>query len=204
MAGKRSEQLKKELANEVGKLRDLAVTSSDPLIVAKAVAASDSGVQQLIIARLIAGERLVEVFVLPNATELQVFFRFITTTEIPRLVDAGILAFVDSHKGEVVSTIDPFILQPERRIGRPFVDVTSASASALAEGNEPVEPLVDRERAFFRNIGLRGFGIGFSTDTVCNTDTTSTTWSGQPYKPDDTGQEGTSDYCDSRGPILTA
>lgn len=53
-----------ELAKEVAALRDLAIKSRDPLIVAKAVAAYDQGVQQLILARLGADERLVEVFAL--------------------------------------------------------------------------------------------------------------------------------------------
>jgi hypothetical protein len=68
-----------------------------------------------------------------------------------------------------------------------------------------MEPLVDRERTFFRSLGLghlAGRHLGVSVDTVCNTDVTSTTYSGQPYRPDDTGAEGTDDYCDSPGPIL--
>ncbi|MEA2920919.1 MAG: hypothetical protein QOF07_882 [Bradyrhizobium sp.] len=91
------EQLKEQLTNEVATLRDLAVKSSDPLIVAKAIAASDGGVQGLILARLSAGERLVEVFAFqsPAQHELQVFFRFVPAKEIATLMDSGVLAFVD-------------------------------------------------------------------------------------------------------------
>lgn len=203
---KLSKELEKQLANEVAILRELAVKSIDPLIVAKAVAASDKGVQQLILAKLGAGERLVEVLALQGATqqEIQVFFRFVPADEIVHLVDTGILAFVDSVKGEVIGTLDPFTLQPERRVGRPFVAVAALNESAFAPNRRAMEPLVDRERAFFRRLGLGQFVIGggpgpISTDTVCDTNATSTTWSGQPYRPDDTGQETTGDYCDSTG-----
>jgi hypothetical protein len=205
---KRPEQLEEELANEVATLRDLAVKSSDPLIVAKAIAASDRGVQQLIVARLDAGERLIEVFAFQGVaqTELQVFFRFVSSKKIVHLVDTGVLAFVDSAKGDVIGTVDPFILQPERRVGRPFVTVAALNTAAFAASNKAMEPLADRERAFFESLGLgqlaRRRNLGVLTDTVCNTDVTSTTYSGQPYRPDDTGAEGTDDYCDSPGPIL--
>jgi hypothetical protein len=44
--------------------------------------------------------------------------------------------------------------------------------------------------------------LGVSTDTVCNTNVTSATYSGTPYRKDDTGAETTGDYCDSQGPIF--
>jgi len=206
---KLSEQLDEQVAKEVAALRDVAVKSIDPLIVAKAVSASDQGVQQLILARLGAGERLVEVFALQSAArpEVQVFFRFEPAKEIIHLADTGVLAFVDSVKGEVIGTVDPFILQPERRAGRPFVTIAAlqASASAFAASEHAIEPLVDRERAFFRSLGLaqlaRGI-LGVGTDTVCDTGVTSTTWSGSPYRPDQTDPEATNDYCDSLGSIL--
>jgi len=196
------EQLEEQLANEVATLRNLAVKSSDPLIVAKAIAASDAGVQQLIIARLGAGERLVEVFALQGAAahELQVFFRFVPAKEVPHLVDVGVLAFVDSVKGDVIGTLDPFMLQPERRVGRPFVTVAALNTLAFAD-SQTMKPFVDLERALFRGVGLGGLG-GLGYDTCCDTDVTSTTYSGQPYRPDDTGKETTGDYCDSGGPIL--
>jgi hypothetical protein len=68
-----------------------------------------------------------------------------------------------------------------------------------------MKPLVEREQAFFANLGLGtlfGGRLGLTTDTVCDTGVTSTTYSGQPYRPDDTGAETTGDYCDSGGPIL--
>lgn len=199
--------LEEQFAKDVALLRDLAVKSSDPLIVAKAVAASDRAVQQLILARLGSGERLVEVFALQGTTrpELQVFFRFVPAKEIVHFLDTGVLVFVDGHKGEVFGTVDPFTLQPERRVGRPFVTVAALNASAFAASNQAMEVLVNREHAFFRNLGLGRLTLGnfgVTTDTVCNTDVTSTTYSGQPYRPDDTGAEGTDDYCDSQGPIL--
>jgi hypothetical protein len=196
-----------QLASEVAALREMAVKSNDPLIVAKAIAASDPGVQQVLLARLAAGERLVEVFVLQGATrpELQVFFRFVPAQELIRLMDSGVLVFVDSVKGEVIGTVDPFTLQPERRVGRPFVSVSALNAAEFAASNRAMEPIVRRERAFFRSLGLGqlgGGGLGLTSDTVCDTNVTSATYSGQPYKRDDTGAETTDDYCDSPGPIL--
>ncbi len=69
------EQVQTELEHEVARLRDAALKSTDPLLVAKSVAASDSDVQELILARLSAGERLAEVFAFlaKSVTEVQVF-----------------------------------------------------------------------------------------------------------------------------------
>jgi SAM-dependent methyltransferase len=140
-------EFEQQLVKQVAALRELAVKSIDPLIVAKAVAASDQGVQQLILARLGAGERLVEVFAFQNATrpEVQVFFRFQSPKEIVHLLDTGVLAFVDSIKGEMIGTVDPFILQPERCVGRPFVTVAALQASAVAFAASK-KPLVDRAK----------------------------------------------------------
>lgn len=209
MADTKQSGFEESLAKQVAAFRDVAVKSSDPLVVGKAVAASDQGVQQLILARLDAGERLAEVFAFqpPTGHDVQVFFRFDPREESIRLVDSGVLAFVDSARGEVSGTIDPYTLHPERRMGRPFVSIEAlqASADAFAASEHTLEALVARERAFFRSVGLgrlaRG-GLGVSTDTVCDTGTTSTTWSGQPYRPDQTDPETTGDYCDSQGPIL--
>jgi hypothetical protein len=195
------EQLQEQLTNEVATLRDLAVKSSDPLIVAKAIAASNEGVQQLLLAKFGAGDRLVEVFALQGSSlsEIQVFFRFVPATEVAHLVNTGVLAFVDLGKGEVIGTVDPFTLQPERRVGRPFVTVAALKAFA---DSQTTKPLVERERAFFRSVGLGGGGLGgLEIDTVTDTETTSTTYSGQPYRPDDTGKETCTDYVDCGGPI---
>jgi hypothetical protein len=196
------DQLEDQFANEVGTLRNLAVKSSDPLVVAKAVAASDEAVRQLILARLRASERLVEVFAFQGTAqhELQVFFRFVPAKEVAHLLDAGVLVFVDLHKGEVIGTVDPFILQSARLVARPFVTVAALKTFASASCDQE-KTLVAREQAFFRSMGLGG-GLGGDGDTVCNTDVTSTTYSGKPYRPDDTGRETTGDYCDSPGPIV--
>ena len=73
------ENLREQLAAEVNDLRELAITSSDPLVVSKAIAVSDRGVQYALLTRLSAGERLAEVLALQGTsfTELQVFFRFV-------------------------------------------------------------------------------------------------------------------------------
>lgn len=95
-----TDQLEQHLSNEIGRLRDLAVKSTDPLVVAKAIAVSDEGVQQLVLGRLRARERLVEVFALQGTTthELQVLCRFIPANEIVHLVNSGVLAIVDYIK----------------------------------------------------------------------------------------------------------
>jgi len=193
------ETLRDQFGAEVSSLRERAITSCDPLVVSKAIAVSDRGVQYALLTRLSRGEQLVEVYTLQGThTELQVFFRLTPTAGGVGLTDTGVLASVDMTKGEVSGIVDPYVLQKERAVGRPFVLVTEPQA-AIAGSHQ--QPIAERERAFLLAIGIGGGGGG--GDTICDTDTTSTTYSGQPYRPDDTGKETTGDYCDSPGPILT-
>lgn len=194
------EAMRDQLGVQVNNLRELAITSSDPLVVSKAIAVSDKGVQYALLTRLATGEQLAEVLTLQGTSrdELQVFFRFTPHDGGMNLIDTGLLAFVDMTKGEVSGTLDSYVLQKERAVGRPFVLVDESQAAPTA-GSEQL--IIEREREFFRSIGLSG-GLGGSGDTICNTDVASTTYSGQPYRPDDSGKEGTGDYCDSPGPIL--
>ena len=92
-------------------------------------------------------------------------------------------------KGEVVGTVDPYTLQKERAVGRPFVLVASAEAAPPC-GSE--QPIVERDRGDFSaaSVSVSG-GLRAVGDTVCDTDVTSATYSGQPYRKDDTGQETT-------------
>lgn len=207
MKAKQREQVEDHLTNEVAVLRDQAARSSDPIVVAKAIAASDEGVQQLLVERLCAGERLAEVFALDgiDPPELQVFFRFTGPGKAANLTDSGVLAFVDTAGGAVIGTVDPFVLQPERRAGRPFVTVGALGNSEFAATNDAIAPMVKRELDFFQRVGLGGFAaraVRCGCDTVTGTRISSTTWSGQPYRPDDSGAEGTWDPVDSPGPIV--
>src|ERR1700733_6002587 len=120
---KTPEEILAQFTVEVAELRDQSAKSTDPLLVAKAIAASDLCMQELILSRLGSGERLVEVFALRGScqTEIQVFFRFIPANEMTHLLDTGVLAFVDTMKGEVTGVADPYTLQAERRVGRPLV-----------------------------------------------------------------------------------
>lgn len=207
MPEKRSrEQLEEQLTNEVGRLRDLAIKSVDPLIVAKAIAASDPNVQRLILARFQAGERLVEVFAFPGFvdTESQVFFRFVPETEGVHILDKGLLVFVDSTKGEVIGTVDPFHLQPEQRIGRPFVTVSPIDTSKFTTPLETTKQVADREQSFFESLGITGVarmrpGLGFGICTVIDTIFGTTTFSGG--KDDDTRSDRTQDYRDQITPV---
>ena len=194
-----NKQFKEQLENEVARLRDLAVKSIDPLIVAKAVAASDPNVQRLILARLSTGERLVEVFSFPGLTETesQVFFRFVPAEEVVHIVDTGVLVFVDSTKGEAIGTVDPFYLQPEQRIGRPFVAVSPIDPSKFATSQEATEKIANREHLFFESLGISGVSrmrAGFGINTVIDTIFGTTTFSGGT--DDDTRSDRTQDYRD--------
>jgi hypothetical protein len=168
------------------------------LSVAKALAASDSNVQELILKRLGDGERLVEVIAWSGTiqTEVQVFFRFVPSEERIHLVDSGILVFVDSTKGEMLGTIDPYELQPEQRVAWPFVSVSPPDTGQFAATGEVSQEIVARERSFFERLGLRvsgGFGIATVIDTIFGTET----WSAG--RPDDTRSDRT---CDYRGQII--
>ncbi len=192
MAGK---ELREQLEQEVARLRDLALRSIDPLIVAKAVAASDVNVQELILKRLEGGQRLVEVIAWSGTsqTEVQVFFRFVPSDERVHLVDSGILVFVDSTKGEMLGTIDPYELQPEQRVARPFVSVSPPDSGQFAATGQVSQEIVERERSFFESLGLRisgSFGIATVIDTIFGTET----WSAGA--PDDTRSDRTQDYRD--------
>jgi len=198
---KPSGQLEDELENEVARLRDLAIKSTDPLVVAKAVAASDASMQRIILKRLGAGERLVEVFAFPGfaQTESQVFFRFVPGKETIHVVDTGVLVFVDSAKGEVIGTVDPFHLQPEQRIGRPFVAVSPIDPSKFATGSEARKEIADREQSFFDSLGISGAvamrpGLGFGICTVFDSIFGTTTFS--QGRDDDTRSDRTQDYKD--------
>jgi hypothetical protein len=205
VSDKIAEELQQQLANEVSRLRDLAVRSTDALVVAKAIAASDKGVQHLLLEKLASGERLVEVFALQGASlsELQVFFRLVTSQPVGHLTDVGVLAFVSIAKGEVFGIVDDFVLQPERRVGRPFVTVEALKQAAQTAGASADDPVKPRAQAFFRSIGLGQFGGGglrVTVDTVVDSDITSATYSPGPggrYKADDTGKETVGDACDA-------
>lgn len=201
---KTPEEIQAQFALEVATLRNQSAKSTDPLLVAKAIAASDLCMQELILSRLGSGERLVEVFALRGLcrTEIQVFFRFMPANEMTHLLDTGVLAFVDTMKGEVTGVADPYTLQSERRVGRPLVAVSSLKSMSLDPMNQK---LMKREHAYFKKIGLPnliigGGGIGRGpTETACGTNIVTITicyGQGRPFF-DDTGAEASADPCDS-------
>ena len=201
---KTPEDIQAQFALEVATLRNQSAKSTDPLLVAKAIAASDLCMQELILSRLGSGERLVEVFALRGScqTEIQVFFRFIPANEMTHLLDTGVLAFVDTMKGEVTGVADPYTLQAERRVGRPLVAVSSLKSMSL---DPMTQKLMEREHAYFKEIGLPnliigGGGIGRGpTETACGTNIVTITicyGQGRPFF-DDTGAEASADPCDS-------
>jgi hypothetical protein len=102
---------------ETERLKALALRSTDPAIVSKAIAVCNPDVRRLVADRFARGEHLAEVASFPGRpdTEIQVFFRFVAPDSVVRLVDSGILVFVDSLKGEVLGAIESFDLQPEQR-----------------------------------------------------------------------------------------
>jgi hypothetical protein len=200
------EQLQQEVEHEVAKLRELAIKSTDPLIVAKAIAASDSAVQELILRKLSAGERLVEVFAYAlKGAAAQVFFRFVPANQSVNIVDTGLLVFVDWTRGEVIGAINPYVLQPEHRPGRPFVAVSRVNTLKYAADDSVAKDLVNRQAAFFERLGVAarfklddGFG---GIATVENTRTTETTFKGG--RDEDIRTDETDDYKDCEpGPIL--
>jgi hypothetical protein len=171
-----SEQnVKDRFENEVARLRDLAIRSIDPLVVAKAIAASDSQVQQLILKRSNAGEQLVEVVGWSDASsrEVRVFFRFIPLDEIAYSVDCGILALVDSTRGKVAGIIDPYQIQSEHRITRPFVTVSAPDPFQFAVKNDARQKMVEQEDSFFQKLGLsrRHTPVASVYDTPLGTET---------------------------------
>ena len=205
---KTPEEILAQFTVEVAALRDQSSKSTDPLLVAKAIATGDLGMQEVVLSKLSAGERLVEVFALRGncQTEIQVFFRFTPANEMTHLLDTGVLAFVDTMKGEVVGVVDPYTLQAERRVGRPLVSVSALKPESSSSITEPQNPLAAREQAYFKALGLPnlifgGGGYTGPTETACATNIASVTYSprgpGGRYVQDDPGKETTADPCDS-------
>lgn len=191
-----------QLAREIDALRDAAVKSQDPLLVAKAVAISDKNVQDLIRHRLHGGEQLVEISLLTGCTgpEAQVFFRLLPACgEAVPATDSGVLAFVDLAQGEVIGIVDPFVLPSESRIGRPFVTIGELDPGSFAPGDhQAMNLLVDREREFFTDLGLGHLVTRGSDNPAGSRSTVSITYS--PVGPggrsveDDTLPEGAYDH----------
>jgi hypothetical protein len=199
-------QLRSELENEVAKLRDLALKSTDPLVVAKAIAASDPAVQDLIVAHL-SKERLAEAvtFAMNTNREARVFFRFVPVDGSIQMVDAGLLVYVDVARGVIIGTVDPFVLHSEQRLSRPFVAVSALNPAKFAASDQATQSLQDKQKAFFAQLGISSFpddGFG-GISTVQDTRVSTSTWSGNPRRSDDTEIEYTDDYVDcGSGTIL--
>jgi hypothetical protein len=188
------------LRNEVERLRDAAMRSTDPLVVAKAIAASDPVVLKAVSDRLARGERLVETaaFGGPSRTDVQVLFR-LESSEGAGLIDRGVLANVDMLRGEVGGVIEDHEMAREHRVERPFAPLFPLDATRNGD-SEGERRMRVRERAFFRSVGVSPF-TGFGdfvllspytyTDSIIGTATTCGT-SGH----DDTRSDYVGDYED--------
>lgn len=193
-------ELESQLSNEIERLRALAIRSTDPLIVAKAVAVSDMDVRGLLLRRLYEGQRLVEVVAFHtrwSRTEVHVFFRFVSPEHNIRVIDSGVLAIVDSTRGEVAGTVDPYDLQPEQTpTARPFVLISPPDPSEFMARDDDYSALVERQKAFLTKMKVPFFGgTVYSVDpTIFGTET----WSnvGEKRQPDDTKSDRTCDYND--------
>jgi len=198
------QDLKDQIKFEVSRLRELALRSTDPLVVAKALAVSEDNVQQLMLQRLTKTQQLAEVIAFEgNSTdEVQVFFRFIPANQVVHIVDTGFLVLVDLNKKGIVGITDPYDLMPEDR-PRPFAVISSAIPWEYRTPEAAQQETEDQVRAYFRRLsitqrpgGVRaGFGGGGGgvltvVDTIFGTET----WSNG--KSDDTKSDRTQDYMD--------
>jgi hypothetical protein len=194
-----------QLDSEIARLQELALRSSDPLIIAKAIAAKNSDVRQLMISKLEDGQSLVEVIAYHatgSRTTVHVFFRFAKPGSNVRLVDIGFLAVVDSTRGEVSGTVDPYDLQPEQTpMARPFVLVSPPDTSQFTAEGPVHTALVERQRTFLQALRIEPFGRTIYTvdRTIFGTETWCDVGNGR-RAPDDTTQDQTCDYNDCAMP----
>ena len=194
-----SAQFQSEVEHQVARLRELAVKSTDPFTVAKAVAASDADVQHLILEHLAGGERLVEILAFGTKhTEVQVFFRFTPVAELVHAVDAGFLVFADYAKGEVVGIVNPYVLQPEHRPGRPFVAVSRANPLKFASDKETADNITRQQTTFLEKLGVSRMRVGDGFGGIASVRDTrvSTSTKFKGARSDDQQTEYTDDYVD--------
>lgn len=104
-----------------------------------------------------------------------------------------------AREGDVIGTVDPFVLPPESRIGRPFVTMGELDPGSFAPGDHhAMNLLVDREREFFTDLGLEHLLTRGSGDTAGSMGVVSITYSpvglGGRYVEDDTLPEGSYEH----------
>ena len=152
--------LEKYLDEEVAKLKEMAIRSTDPLITAKATAVSENVVRELILKFLNDGTSLDEVIAFQSSQhsdkipDVLVYFRFTPAESRIRLVDRGFAAVIEAVQGKFVGIINPFELQPEQRASRPFVFANTPNFGHLLPRRPEDLQLQERERAFFHSMGI--------------------------------------------------
>jgi hypothetical protein len=150
------------LSREVAQLRDRAVVSTDPNVVAKAIAVSDPEVQALIISKLTAGKELTRVTTIgdPEPGRNRVFFEIKSAGAAINLNPSGFLVHVDVNGARVSSVTDPFEGSEQEAAGAlPFVlDVPSAASSIMIDPQE-AEAANAATGNFFSAMNMQHFSI---------------------------------------------
>ncbi|MEM9317852.1 MAG: hypothetical protein AAGA70_02460 [Pseudomonadota bacterium] len=203
MANKKD--IQRQIDAEAEKLAEFATTTNDPLIKAKAIAMRQEEVRKVIFERVEAGQRLV------NATAMQgnprgrtdelpditVFFRFQAGDSLVSVFNTGFAAVYERRQFNFEGIIDPFELQPEHEVARPFVLANAASWERHARVR-PEDPVAQqREVAFFEALSLANFvnASGAAPATYVDSIGGTTTSSG------DTRSDGP--YCEYHDDRLT-
>ncbi len=172
------------LKQQVDQFREMAVVSTDTGVIAKAIAVSDSSVQDRIVQKLTNGEELSRVSILRalEPRRQRVFFETRNPSEPISLQRLGFLAIVDMATAAVESTLDPFALGDEETTAKlPFVlAVPSDSYGAIADASE-LQEMDQRGVTFFNNLELKPAGGTIFGSTIVGT----ITYSGSPTQRDD-------------------
>lgn len=162
-----SDEIREVLEREVEQLREQAVTSTDPGVVAQAIAATDGSVQEALLKKLEAESRLTGV---TSAREAgsgnhRVVFTFEPSEETQvSLVSEGVMALVDIEEN-TVTRVDPDFKSGSKQDG-PNVDPFVLSVPSVAGrmmGTPGELAVTQREQEFFDDLGIESARINIPT-----------------------------------------
>jgi hypothetical protein len=204
-------EIRKQLAGEIDRLRQVAASSTNPCLVAQYIAFSDEGVQELFVKKNAAEDRFKACTCLPSAPNNQqhVLFEFDYPDGVLRLVKPSFLAVVDIAGREVAKVIDPYIPDQPANFppagSLPFALGVPSNAPNVTIPADALKPFRAREAAFGQALGCNQCnpcGPVILT-TICTLSTASTLVSVSTFCPFPVQDDSQAMYAqDQAGPVV--
>ena len=183
------EEVKRAIAEEVAKLREVAATSVDASLVAQAIAVSDERVQELLASRISEGQMFKGMRASSMQEGLQLISQFQAKGQSQ--VAPGFSVIVNVSESRVLRLLDPSLSQThhvEPREGAvPFTLAVPSNALNVFTSTSQVEAAKRREEAYFTDLGITPSSTSskISYDAVqSNKDTATYASTGTPQHPD--------------------